>query len=219
MRKILSILLGVFTLFLASHQANGYIGSNYQLQLGNPSNATADTNNHDHYLILRTVEALDYSDNLGEPVWASWDLTPSDDTSASGRSDKFFPDTNLPPNFYQVTDNDYNGVGNIDFNRGHMCPSEDRTDTTNDNKMVFLMSNIIPQAATNNQGVWGNLESDCRSFAQAGNELLIICGPSGFGTNRIPSGKAVIASTPGKSPWWFPAGRIAPPTASMPRHG
>ncbi len=39
-----------------------------QMQLGNPSGAIVDTNNHDHYLIQRTVEAIDYSDNLGEPV-------------------------------------------------------------------------------------------------------------------------------------------------------
>jgi endonuclease G len=56
------------------------------------------------------------------------------------------------------------------------------------------MSNIMPQSGPNNQGVWNNLESDCRTFASAGNELLILCGPSGFGTNTIPSGKAYIAS-------------------------
>jgi hypothetical protein len=53
------------------------------------------------------------------------------------------------------------------------------------------MSNIIPQSALNNQGVWGNFEDYCRAIA-ATNELLIICGGSGFGTNTIPSGKAHI---------------------------
>jgi endonuclease G len=60
------------------------IGVPYQMQLGNPSNAAADTNNHDHYLIQRSVEALDYSDNLRQPNWASWDYT-SADTGSSGR--------------------------------------------------------------------------------------------------------------------------------------
>jgi len=163
------------------------------MQLGNPSNATADTNNHAHYLIQRIVEAIDYSDNLGEPVWASWDLTAGDVGSAS-RSTSYYTDTNLPPNFYRVTDNDYNGVGAINFNRGHLCPSEDRTDTSTNNKLVFFMTNIMPQSGPNNQGVWENLESDCRTLTSAGNELLIICGPCGFGTNRIPSGKAYIGS-------------------------
>lgn len=168
------------------------IDASLQMQLGNPSGALVDTNNHDHYLIQRTVEALDFSDHLGEPVWASWDLTAADVGSAS-RSTSYHTDTNLPPNFYRVTDNDYNGVGNIDFNRGHLCPSEDRTDTSADNKLVFFMSNIMPQSGPNNQGIWGNFEAYCRSMLTT-NELLIICGPSGFGTNTIPSGRAFIPS-------------------------
>jgi DNA/RNA endonuclease G (NUC1) len=178
--------------FLAVLPASATIDASLQMQLGNPSGATTDTNNHDHYLIQRTVEAIDYSDNLGEPVWASWDLT-AGDMGDSGRNSSFYTDTNLPPDFYWVTDNDYNGVGGINFNRGHMCPSEDRTDNTNDNKLVFFMSNIVPQSAANNQGPWGTLESYCQSLAQSGYEILIIAGPSGFGTNRIPSGVAVIA--------------------------
>jgi DNA/RNA endonuclease G (NUC1) len=174
-------------LFLAVLPANATIDASLQMQLGNPSGAIVDTNNHDHYLIQRTVEAIDFSDNLGEPNWASWDLT-AGDIGSSGRSPNFFTDTNLPSNFYQVTPTDYNGVGNISFDRGHMCPSEDRTDNVTDNDMVFFMSNIIPQAANNNEGVWANFENFCRSLANSGNELLIICGPSGFGVNRIPSG-------------------------------
>ena len=160
------------------------------MQLGNPSNATANTNDHDHFLIQRSVEALDYNDHLGQPNWASWDLTAAD-VGAASRSTIFFTDTNLPPNFYRVTDNDYNGVGTNGLNRGHLCPSEDRTDTEADNDTVFLMSNIMPQNGTNNSGVWSTFESYCRAQTST-NELLILCGPSGFGTNRIPSGKAVI---------------------------
>ncbi|MEJ0089981.1 MAG: hypothetical protein WDM80_09585 [Limisphaerales bacterium] len=85
-----------------------------QMQLGNPSGAIVDTNNHDHYLIQRSVQALDYSDNLGEPVWASWDLTAAD-VGPAARSTTYYTDTNLPPNFYRVTTANYNGVGNIDF--------------------------------------------------------------------------------------------------------
>ena len=76
------------------------------MQLGNPSNATADTNNHNHFLLTRTVEAIDYSDNLGEPNWASWDLTAAD-IGNSGRTDAWASDTNLPPNFYPVPINPF----------------------------------------------------------------------------------------------------------------
>ena len=89
----------------------------------------------------------------GEPVWASWDLT-AGDVGGSGRNSTYYTDTTLPANFYHVTMTDYNGVGTNNFNRGHLCPSADRTDTTNNNKLVFYMSNIMPQSALNNQGVW-----------------------------------------------------------------
>jgi DNA/RNA endonuclease G (NUC1) len=176
-----AVLLGVFFNFLIS-PALAFIDASLQMQLGNPSGAITDTNNHAHFLIQRTVEAIDYSDNLGEPNWASWDLTASD-IGNSGRSTKFFQDTNLV-NFYQVKIDEYASSG---FDRGHMCPSDDRTDNTNDNNLVFFMSNMIPQAPDNNSGVWGNFESYCRSLVQSTNnyELLIICGPSIFDGSKI----------------------------------
>jgi DNA/RNA endonuclease G (NUC1) len=190
-QKLDSIIASVLLGFFLIPRADAIIDISLQMQLGNPSGVIVDTNNHDHYLIQRTVEAIDYSDNLGEPVWASWDLT-TNDVGTNSRS-SFTTDASLPSNFYHVKTTDYNGVGTNNFNRGHLCPSDDRTDTTNDNKLVFLMSNIIPQSALNNQGVWGNFEDYCRAIA-ATNELLIICGGSGFGTNTIPSGIVFIPS-------------------------
>ena len=184
--------MNLAVLFFAIQPAYATIDASLQMQLGNPSSAIVDTNNHAHYLIQRTVEALDYSDNLGEPVWASWDLTTGDVGSAK-RSTVYFTDTNLPSNFYHLTTTDYIGVGTNNFNRGHLCPSEDRTDNTTDNNLVFFMSNIMPQSALNNQGVWANFEDYCRTLLST-NELLIICGPSGFGTRTIPSGRAYIGS-------------------------
>ena len=114
------------------------------------------------------------------------------DVGSATRSTSYYTDTNLPPNFYRVTDSDYNGVGNIDFNRGHLCPSEDRTDTSADNKLVFSDQHHATVRAEQSGGV-GDLETYCRSMLTT-NELLIICGPSEFGTNKIPSGKAYIGS-------------------------
>ena len=200
-----AVRFNILILILSCVRAGATIDTNLQMQLGNPSGAIADTNNHDHYLIQRTVEAIDFSDRLGEPVWASWDLT-ADDVGSASRSTSYYQDTNLPPNFTnRLVTADYNGVGNIDFNRGHLCPSEDRTDNTNDNKLVFFMSNIMPQSGPNNQGVWNNFEVYCRSLLTS-YELLIICGPSGFGTNTIPSGRAYIASNVWKVVVCIPAG-------------
>ena len=187
-RRLFPLLIAASTLFFAVLQVTASIGTSLQMQLGNPSGANANATNHNHYLIQRTVEALDYSDNLGEPNWASWDLTASD-IGSSGRS-SFHTDTNLPTTFYRVTTDNYTDSG---YDRGHMCDSEDRTDNDADNWLVFYMSNIIPQTPDNNEGPWESFEAYCRTLAQSGNELLITCGPSSFTGSRIqPSGKVSV---------------------------
>ena len=100
-QRLLPILVSASVCLFAVFPAGAIIDAALQMQLGNPSGATADTNNHDHYLIQRTIEAIDYSDNLGQPNWASWDLTATD-IGGSGRTDAWAPDTSLPSSFYQV---------------------------------------------------------------------------------------------------------------------
>jgi endonuclease G len=170
--------------------ARAIIGTTYQMQLGNPTGATSDPNNHDHYLIQRTVEAMDYSDNLGQPNWTSWDLTAAD-IGTAGRSSSFYTDTNLPSGFHRVTTAEYTNTG---FDRGHMCPSDDRTDTTNDNRLVFFMSNIVPQQDDLNTGPWEGLETYCRSLTTSNYEPLIISGPVGFDGTKLNTG---YVSVPG----------------------
>jgi DNA/RNA endonuclease G (NUC1) len=182
--------LALVVLFASAIAAFATTGTALQIQAGNPSNATADSSNHSHYLMQRAQYALDYNDTLGQPNWVSWDLTAADHGSVS-RSD-FLPDPDLPSGFYAVTTTDYNGVGDINFNRGHMSPSADRNDTTTNNIPVFYMTNILPQAADNNQGPWEEFETYCRTLASAGNELLITSGGFQYLGSKIPSGKAYI---------------------------
>ncbi len=190
-RNTLPLIAGASLLFLTAATTQATIDATLQMQLGNPTGATADTNNLNHYLIQRPVEAIDYNDLLGQPNWASWDLT-SSDIGSSGRSNDWQSDTNLPSNFYPVPADPFSGS---DYDRGHMCPSADRTDTLPDNEMLFLMSNIIPQASAQNEGIWANLENYCRqTLLTGGNELLITCGPSLFTTSTLNNGHVTIPS-------------------------
>ena len=184
------VLLALVVLQLAGI-ARATIGAALQSQLGNPSGATAVATATTNYLIARPQYSLSYNHTTREPNWVSWNLTTAD-LGSSGRSDSFFQDTTLPAGFYQVLTTDYSGSG---FDRGHMCPSGDRTVTVADNEATFFMTNMIPQAPDNNQGVWANFESECRTLAAAGNEVLIITGPSGFSGATIASGVAVAGFT------------------------
>ena len=186
--KISKFILRGMLAFLAVSSVYATQSTSLQIQLGNPTNATSSTTNHDHFLLQCAQYAFDYSDNNGEPNWVSWDLT-AGDIGSSGRSGSFFTDTRLPSTFFHVTTSNYTGSG---FDRGHMCPSADRTDTVAHNNVVFFMSNILPQTADNNQGPWERFETYCRTLSQSGFEVLITSGPSTFSGRFIPSGAAAI---------------------------
>jgi len=146
------------------------------LTMGNPSNAVTNVNQPNNYLMDKPQYSMSYSRDNGGPNWVSWHL----DTSWLGstpRQDDFRADTTLPTGWYRVQATDYSGSG---FDRGHMCPSADRTITVTANSATFLMTNMIPQLPANNQGVWANLESYSRTLVSQGNELYIISGGQGL---------------------------------------
>jgi endonuclease G, mitochondrial len=165
--------------------------ANVHSTMGNPSNAATDsTNSQDNYLMIKAQFDLSYNRSSAIPNWTSWHL----DTTWLGstpRQDTFRADTSLPSGWYQVGSSSYSGSG---YDRGHMTPSGDRTSSVTNNSATFLMTNMIPQAPTNNQTTWANLESYCRTLANAGNELYIISGGHGI-SGYINNGNVVVPTT------------------------
>lgn len=166
------------------------------LTLGNPSGAIHDVAYPNNYLMVKNEYALSYNRDKGTANWTSWHLS-SAWVGATDRTDKFTGDLTLPSGWYIVGNGDYSGSG---FDRGHLCPSGDRTATIPENEATFLMTNMMPQAPYNNQQPWRLLEDYCRTLASAGNDLYIIAGPQGQGgigslggvTNTIAGGKVVV---------------------------
>lgn len=149
-------------------------GEDGNLALGNPSGATPDTSNSDNFLLIHPQYVLSYNRTRGGPNWVSWHVQRSDFGRAR-RSNAFAPDPLLPTD-WQIRPNDYQGGS---YERGHQCPSADRTATASDNRATFLMSNMLPQAADVNEHVWEGLESYSRDLARGGNELYIVAGGQG----------------------------------------
>jgi endonuclease G len=155
----------------------GTSGDNSNLLLGNPSGATNSISNPDNYLYDHGYYIESYNRDRGEPNWVSWYVG---DTSLGSidRSNDFRPDPNLPTGWYEVPSTAYSGSG---FDRGHNCPSGDRTNTLVANQSTFLMDNMIPQAPNNNEQTWANLEEYGRSLVSAGNEIYVVMGSYGSG--------------------------------------
>ncbi|MBI5880378.1 MAG: DNA/RNA non-specific endonuclease [Chloroflexi bacterium] len=145
------------------------------LALGNPSNAVHDATQPNNYLIERPQYALSYNRDRAIPNWVSWQLAPNDIGPAQ-RSNEFVSDTSLPSGWLRITTDDYTGSG---YDRGHMCPSADRTATQDDNDATFIMTNIVPQAPDNNRVTWEHLESYSRSLVGKGHVLYITAGSDG----------------------------------------
>ncbi len=157
------------------------------LLLGNPSGATPNTTDENNYLMVKPQYSLSYNRNQGEPNWVAWRLD-STWLGAADRQNDFRPDPQLPTDWYHVTTEDYSGSG---YDRGHMCPSGDRTRSVADNSATFLMTNFVPQLAANNQGAWEDFESYCRILANQGNEIYIVSGGAGI-AGTIAAGKVVV---------------------------
>ena len=142
---------------------------------GNPNVALGiplDADPSDDYLINRTYWVASYSPKRLEPNWVSWRLVASDLGSVK-RGDSFRADTGLPDGFKKVQKTDYAGSR---YDRGHMCPSADRTSTEEANGATFLMTNMQPQVSELNRGPWKVLEDYERSLARQGKELQIVAG-------------------------------------------
>jgi endonuclease G, mitochondrial len=176
--------------------------ANVHLTMGNPSSALTDsTNSQDNYLMIKTQYDLSYNRSKAIPNWTSWHLD-STWIGSTPRQDDFRADSTLPTGWYQVGSTSYSGSG---YDRGHMTPSGDRTSSVANNSATFLMTNMIPQAPTNNQTTWANLESYCRTLAAAGNELYIISG--GHGTSGfINNGNITVPTTTWKVIMVLPSG-------------
>jgi endonuclease G len=158
------------------------------LVMGNPSNAgTTDNNN---YLLVRPQYVVSYNSSKGTPNWVAWHLN-STWIGSVKRSDDFRADTSLPSGLQQITPDVYKDSG---FDKGHMCNSEDRTNTVENNQATFLMSNMIPQSPKNNEQTWGSLEEYSRTLAKAGDELYIYSGPWGQGGEGSKGQSSTLSS-------------------------
>jgi len=178
----------VFALFNYGEKPLTAQTSSVHLTMGNPSGASTSYSN---LLLNKPQYAVSYNCYRGTSNWVSWQLNTSWLGSAP-RQDDFRADTTLPSGCYRVTSSDYTGSG---FDRGHMAPSADRTNTIANNSATFLMTNMIPQAPDNNQGVWANLENYSRSLVTGQNkELYIIAGSYGSGGTGSNGTRTTIAN-------------------------
>jgi endonuclease G len=151
--------------------------ANRNVRFGMPAEAKTDPASKDAYLIEREQYVLSYNDSKKTPNWVCWNLHTAD-IGKTERQTSFEPDPDLPKSFLHIKHGDYTGCG---FDRGHMCPAKDRSDSVENNRATFYTTNIVPQSPACNRGGWERFEDYCRRQTHDGAELYIAAGPFGQG--------------------------------------
>lgn len=106
---------------------------------------------------------------------AKWALEIVDQNKTVERSNNFRADYRIPAAFRQDPE-DYVGTG---YHRGHLVASANQRDLEVQNSETFLLSNMSPQVAGFNTGIWKELESEVRRLDKFPSvlETYVICGP------------------------------------------
>ena len=116
-------------------------------EFGVPRDADAS----DDRIIVHPQFTSSYNRNRNTPNWVSWVVEASHfGPSTVDRCDCFTHDPLLPQDFTHINTADYTNAGSFagyGIDRGHLARSFDFTAASGDNAIVYLFSNIIPQAS------------------------------------------------------------------------
>ncbi len=123
-------------------------------------------------ILVRKAYTVSYNKETKCPNWVAWELTSSHADGDLPRDSKYYEDEDVP--FPRATNDDYRGSG---WTRGHMCPAGDNKWDVNAMRESNLLTNMCPQHASLNSGLWNVIERDCRKWAKVYGESSIVCGP------------------------------------------
>lgn len=137
------------------------------VEFGTPIGADPANN----IVLSKPAYVTSYNKARGGPNWVSWNINSTTFGDAE-RCECFSGDTALHlPTVDLIVDQDYVSGG---YDRGHMVQSESRTSTASENAASFLMTNILPQAANNNQGPWLGFENFLNDQARLGHKQVYV---------------------------------------------
>jgi endonuclease G len=125
--------------------------------------------------LCKTNYAVIHRCSVKAPVAVFEHLTPAAMSGPAKRKDNFRPDPAVAPQC-SASLADYATVGST-HDRGHMAPAGNNTQNDAIMSESFFLSNMVPQVANNNRGIWKQLETWERQWATApGTDFYIISG-------------------------------------------
>ena len=123
-------------------------------------------------IVKHTYYSLAYSEENEQAYWVYYQLTPEEINGSQSRTDDFRPDPLISTG--SATLADYSGSG---YDRGHMCPAADMKLNKTSMSETFYLSNMSPQVAGFNRGIWSTVEDQVRKWAIEFDGLDVATGP------------------------------------------
>ena len=121
-------------------------------------------------VVQHSYYTLSYLEDFEQAEWVYYVLTPDMLKGSTSRTDNFRADPKISTGSAQLAD--YKNSG---FDRGHLVPAGDMKVNNLAMSESFYMSNISPQSAAFNRGIWRKLETLIREWAGK-EEIHIVTG-------------------------------------------
>lgn len=126
----------------------------------------------DQHLLTKTGTHISFSYTHKQAYWVAYCINTSIEVKYK-RSNKFIPDPEVPVK-YQASNADYKKTG---YDKGHLAPAADMNWSLQTMKESFYFSNMSPQKAKFNRGIWKKLEELVRVWAEKYGKLYVATGP------------------------------------------
>lgn len=123
-------------------------------------------------IVKHTYYSLAYSEENEQAYWAYYQLTPEFINGGQARTDDFRADPAISTGSAALSD--YKSSG---YDRGHLCPAADMKLNKTSMSETFYLSNMSPQVAGFNRGIWSSVEDQVRKWALEFYGLDVATGP------------------------------------------
>lgn len=163
---VLALLWVVTLIFAPTEVAYQKSSATYIQDLELPANPD------DLPITRHTGFTLLYDEEHEQPLWVAYHLTQEELYGTAKRKDNFRSDPTIPTESASLAD--YKGSG---YDRGHLIPAADQSWSEEAMADSFYMSNMSPQEAQFNRGIWSTLEATVRNFADTEGEVYVVTGP------------------------------------------
>jgi endonuclease G len=130
-----------------------------------------------------------FNKDLHIPNCVTYEITANETRGKRERSGNFERDESVTgcPNWWDYRDSGYD--------RGHMAPAGDMKWDEQAMNETFYLTNVCPQDAALNAGMWNDIEIKVREWARRDKSLIVVTGPI-MGKNQETIGQDIDIAVP-----------------------